>query len=249
MDFAKVSVSVRESSGKGPARRSRATGQVPGVLYGHKAAPVSLNLDPAALIKSLDKDRKRNTVFSLSVTDKAKSEEVMAMIRDVQIHPLSRKVVHVDFIRVNMEEEVKVTVPLILTGVAIGVTNGGNLHQGWHAVPVSTKPGSIPNKIEIDITALEVGDALHVSDLKLPAGVRILLDAKQAVASVVAPRAEKEVAVTPAEGTVPVEGAAPAEGAAAAAAGDKGAAPGAAAGAKGAAPAAAKKEGGDKKGK
>ncbi len=233
MDFAKVSVELRTQSGKGPARRNRAAGKVPGVLYGHKAAPVSVTLDPAALIRSLDKDKKRNTVFALTLGGKEAPEQITAMIRDVQIHPISRRVVHIDFIRVSLDEEIKVTVPLHLTGTAVGVTNGGNLHQGWHAVPIAAKPAAIPNKIEIDITNLDVGDALHVSDLKLPVGVRLLLEGKEAIASVVAPRAEKEAEVVVAEGAVAAEGAAaPAEGAAAAAAGGDKAAAGAAAPAK-----------------
>src|SRR5437764_15034292 len=106
MDFAKVSVEVRTAAGKGNARRTRAAGKVPGILYGHKEAPVSLTVDPHALLKSLDKEKKRNTVFSLAVGDGSGSQTVTAMLRDVQIHPLSRKVVHVDFIRVSMDEEV-----------------------------------------------------------------------------------------------------------------------------------------------
>jgi len=126
-------------------------------------------------------------------------------------------------------------VPLVLTGKPVGVTNGGNLHQSMHMVPVAAKPAAIPTKLEVDVSALDIGDALHVSDLKLGAGVRVALDAKEAIASVVAPKAEKveEVAAAPVEGAVPAEGAAPAAGAA-------GAAPGAAPGA--AAPAAGGKE-------
>jgi len=158
------------------------------------------------------------------------------MVRDAQINPLSRRLVHVDFLAVDLNSEVRVTVPLVLTGKPVGVTNGGNLHQSTHMVPVAAKPAAIPTKLEVDVSALDIGDALHVSDLKLGAGVRVTLDAKEAIASVVAPKAEKveEVAAAPVEGAVPAEGAAPAAGAA-------GAAPGAAAGA--AAPAA----GGEKK--
>src|SRR4051794_12991992 len=112
MDFAKVSVEVRTRSGKGSSRRARAAGKCPGILYGHKEAPVMLIVDPHALVKSLDKERKRNTVFSLAVAENgAGAKDVTAMIRDVQIDPLSRALVHVDFIRVSMDEEVKVNVP------------------------------------------------------------------------------------------------------------------------------------------
>jgi large subunit ribosomal protein L25 len=241
MDFAKVSVEVRNESGKGSARRARAAGKVPGILYGHKEPPVTLTVDPLALVKSLDKERKRNTVFALAV---GSDKSITAMIRDVQIDPMSRKIMHVDFIRVSMDEEVKVTVPLHLTGTPVGVVNGGNLHQGMHAVPLAAKPDAIPTKLELNVSALEIGQALHASDLKLGAGVRVLLDPKEALASVVMPRAEKieeAAAAAPAEGAAaaPAEGAAaPAAGAAAPAAGDK-----AAAGAKD------EKKGGDKKAK
>jgi large subunit ribosomal protein L25 len=242
MDFAKVSVEVRTQSGKGSARRARAAGKCPGILYGHKEPPVSLIVDPHALVKSLDKERKRNTVFSLSVAGAGATNDVTAMIRDVQIDALSRAVIHVDFIRVSMDEEVKVTVPLVLRGMPVGVVNGGNLHQSMHELPIAAKPDAIPAKLEIDVSALDIGEGLHASDLKLATGVRVLLDPKEPLASVVAPRAEKveEVAaVVPAEGAAatPAEGAAGA--AAPAAGGDK-----AAAGGK-----EEKKGGGEKKGK
>jgi large subunit ribosomal protein L25 len=240
MDFAKVSVEVRTQSGKGSARRSRAAGKVPGVLYGHKEPPVTLTVDPHALLKSLDKERKRNTVFALAV---GSDKSVTAMIRDVQLDPLSRQIIHVDFIRVSMDEEVKVTVPLRLVGNPAGVVNGGQLHQSLHSLPIAAKPDAIPAKLELDVSALNIGDALHASDLKLGAGVRVLLDAKEALASVVMPRAEKveeAAAAAPAEGAA---AAAPAEGAAAAA-------PAAAGGEKAAAGAKAEeKKGGEKKAK
>jgi large subunit ribosomal protein L25 len=230
MDFAKVSVEVRNESGKGAARRARATGKVPGILYGHKEAPVTITVDPHALVKSLDKERKRNTVFALAV---GADKSITAMIRDVQLDPMSRQIIHVDFIRVSMDEEVKVTVPLHLTGTPVGVVNGGNLHQGMHAVPLAAKPDAIPTKLQLDVSALNIGEALHASDLKLGAGVRVLLAPKEALASVVMPRAEKveeAAAAAPAEGAAaaPAEGAAAAAGAAApAAGGDKAAAAGA----------------------
>jgi large subunit ribosomal protein L25 len=243
MDFTKVNVEVRGGVGKGGSRKVRAAGKVPGVVYGRKLAPVSVTFDEKELLTSLDKEKRRNTVLTLSIAAADKSgqaEEVTAMVRDAQINPLSRRLVHVDFLRVDIDAEVHVTVPIVLTGKAVGTTNGGQLHQSLHMVPVAAKPAVIPTKLEVDVSALEIGDALHISDLKLGAGVRVLLDARDAIASVVAPKAEK----VEAEAAAPVEGAVPAEGAAAAA----GAAPAAGA----AAPAAgAKKEGGkeEKKGK
>ena len=243
MDFAKVNVEVRTGTGKGGSRKVRAAGKVPGVVYGRKQEPVAVTFDEKELLTSLDKDKKRNTVLKLALSGNGKTEEVTAMVRDAQVNPLSRRLEHVDFLRVDLDSEVHVTVPLVLVGKAVGTTNGGNLHQSLHAISIAAKPAAIPTKLEADVTALEIGDALHVSDLKLGEGVRALLDPRDAIASVVAPKAEKAEEAAAA----PVEGAVPAEGAAAAAPGKEGAA---AAGGKAAAPAAgAAKEGGEKKGK
>src|SRR5215207_7337566 len=129
MDFAKVNAEVRRDTGKGNARRTRAAGKVPAVLYGRDEQPLSLSLDPLGLVRSMDKERRRNTVFSLAVADGGASTDVTVMIRDVQIDPLKRTIVHVDFLRVDLNDEVRVTVPLALKGIPVGVTNGGNLHQ------------------------------------------------------------------------------------------------------------------------
>jgi large subunit ribosomal protein L25 len=243
MDFAKVNVEVRTATKKGGARKVRSKGNIPGVLYGRKGEPLPVSFNEKELMTSLDKERRRNTVLTLNVSqpgEGGKAEQVTAMVRDAQINPLSRRLVHVDFLAVDLNAEVQVTVPLVLIGKAVGVTNGGNLHQSMHLIPIAAKPAAIPTKLEVDVSALDIGDALHVSDLKLGEGVRVALDPKEAIASVVAPKAEKveEVAAAPVEGAVPAEGAAaPAAGAA------PGAAPGAAA------PAAGGKEekGGGKK--
>ena len=239
LNFAKVNVELRQQRGKGGAHKVRAAGQVPGVLYGRSAAPVPVSFDGRLLVKALDKDKRRNTVFTLSLTGGAAAEQVTAMIKDAQIDPISQTLVHVDFLRVDLNEEVHVTVPLTLVGKAAGVVNGGQLHQSMHVLSVAAKPAAIPTRIEVDVTALNIGEAVHVSDLKLAEGVRAMIDGKEAVASVVAPKAEKVEAEA-----APVEGAAPA--AEAAAGGDKAAAGGdkAAAAAKGGdkAAAAPKKE-------
>ena len=241
MDFAKVNVEVRSGIGKGGSRKVRAAGKVPGVVYGRKQEPVAVTFDEKELLTSLDKDKKRNTVLKLALSGDGKSEEVTAMVRDAQVNPLSRRLMHVDFLRVDLNEEVHVTVPLVLTGKAVGTTNGGNLHQSLHSISIAAKPAAIPTKLEADVTALEIGDALHVSDLKLGEGVRALLDPRDAIASVVAPKAEKaeEAAAAPVEGAVPAEGAAAAPAAGAAPAGGKAAA----------APAAGAAKEGEKKGK
>ncbi len=139
-------------TGKGGSRKVRAAGKVPGVLYGRKLEPITVTFDEKELLTSLDKEKRRNTVLTLSITGGGKTEKVTAMVRDAQINPLSRRLVHVDFLRVDLDAEVHVTVPLVLTGKAIGTTNGGKLHQSMHVIPVAAKPAAIPTKLEVDVT-------------------------------------------------------------------------------------------------
>jgi large subunit ribosomal protein L25 len=191
--------------------------------------PVAVSLDSRLLVKALDKDKRRNTVFSLTLTGGGSTEEITAMIKDAQIDPITQLLMHVDFLRIDLDQDVHVTVPLSLVGRAVGVVNGGQLHQSMHVLSVAAKPAAIPTKIEVDVSHLDIGEAVHVSDLKLAEGIRALIDAKEAVASVVAPKAEKvEVEAAPIEGgAVPAADAAAGD-KAAAAGGDKAAAGGAA---------------------
>lgn len=226
MDFAQIDVDVRTTTGKGAARRTRSSGQVPAILYGLGEAPMSLSIDPNALVKSMDKEKRRNTVFALNVRGQS-AGPLTVMIRDAQIHPLSRRIEHVDFIRISLEEDVKVTVPIVLKGTPAGVVLGGALHQSVHELRIAAKPAAIPARVFVDVTALAIGDVIHVSDLQLGEGVRALLHAEDAIASVMALRDTPEAA--PAAAAPEAAAAAPAKDAKAAPAKDAKAAPAAAA--------------------
>ena len=184
MDFAKIDVDVRTTTGKGAARRIRGAGKVPAILYGRKEEPMSLSIDPNALVKSMDKEKRRNTVFTLNVG----GEALTVMIRDAQIHPLTRRIQHVDFIRIDLEDEVKVTVPIVLKGTPQGVILGGTLHQSVHELRLAAKPGAIPARIEVDVSSLGIGSVVHVRDLNLGEGLRPLLHDEDAIASVMSTR-------------------------------------------------------------
>ena len=243
MEVGKLSAEVRVSKGKEAAHKLRASGKIPGIVYGggeKGGGALELTLDPRALQKSLDPSKKRNTVITLEVAGKG---SMTVMLKDYQIHPIKHMLTHADFVRIDPNKEVEITVPLVLTGKSQGVKDGGILHHTIRDMTVLCKPTDIPVKLEIDVTTLLVGSALHVSDLKLPAGVKSVLDAQETVVTCVAPRAEKVVAAATdeaAEGAA-AEGAAPAAGAAGAAAkpGDAKAAAGAKPGDAKAAPAKA----------
>jgi large subunit ribosomal protein L25 len=240
MEVGKLNAEFRNDTGKSAVRRLRAAGKIPAICYGNGGEPLPLIVDPTALLKSLDPIKKTNTVLTLSIAGgPAGQESLTVMVRDYQKDALKGHVTHADFIRVDLTKPVHATVPLILVGKAEGVKLGGLLHQVIRILAIACTPDKIPPKLEVDVTALNIGEAIHVSDLKLGEGVRPLVDGGASVCSVTAPKAEKEAA--------PAAEAAAAEGAAAAAPAAEGAkkegAPAAGGDKKAAAPA---KEGGKK---
>jgi large subunit ribosomal protein L25 len=241
MEVGKLNVEYRPTTKKSLTKKLRAEGKIPAVCYGEKADPITLAVDPKLLIKALDPVKKSNTVIDLTVTGMPSGEQKLTvMVRDYQKDPIRGDLTHADFIRVSLDKEVHATVPIVIIGKSQGVIDGGILHQNIRVLAIAALPNKIPVKLEVDITPLAMGDALHVSDLKLGEGVRALIAAGTSVCSVTAPKAEKVEAVVEA---APAEGAA-AAGAAAPAAGEAGKGGAAPAAAKGGAPA---KEGGGAK--
>ncbi|MBP9113332.1 MAG: 50S ribosomal protein L25 [Polyangiaceae bacterium] len=221
----------RIETGKSAAKRLRASGEVPAIAYGPKFDATTLAVAPKDVATILRSERGQNTVIKMSVDGK---KDLLAMIKDYSYHPLTRALEHVDFVEVKLDEEVTVNIPLVFKGKAAGVTKGGIVRQVFRTVPVRSLPDRVPVKVEIDITHLELGEAIATKDLKLPEGVYAVLPEEQTLIAVVAPdkdRAAEEEAATKA--ALPGAAAAPAAGAAAAPA---------AAGAAKAAPAAAAKK-------
>jgi large subunit ribosomal protein L25 len=215
----------REGKGKGPARRLRLKGLIPAVVYGRQSAAASIAVDPAAIEKAIASPLKFNTLITL----KMDSGEKQVLFKDYQVDPVTRQLLHADFLEVALDKPVKVEVPVVTTGKAEGVTAGGILSIAAHEVSLEALPDKIPAQIEVDVTELKIGQSIHISEVKVPEGCRIKYATDYVVAFVAVP--EKEEVVAP---PAAVPGAVPAEGAVAAAPG----APGAAPGAPGAAPAA-----------
>lgn len=191
MSRSTVTAQVRQDSGKGPARRLRASGMVPAVLYGGGQDPISLSLDPKALVKAMDPALKRNTLLQIEV-EGVSSANCLAMVKDAQMDTLRDEISHVDFIRVTEDQPVEVSVPFELTGRAEGVKLGGVLQQVFRELPVRAPAGRIPASITADTTSWVMNYQLRAADLTLPEGVKLLLDAKQKIAAVVAGKAEGE---------------------------------------------------------
>jgi large subunit ribosomal protein L25 len=174
----------RERTGKGAARATRREGRIPGVLYGHGEESVALSVDSHSFQRLLHEVSVENTLIDLELDGKA---AVKVLVREVQRHPFRDEVLHVDFFHISMQEKITVAVPVLLTGVPAGVRlRGGILDHSMRDIQVLCLPSDIPERIEIDVSALDIGDAVRISDLELP-DVQILADAEQAVVSVVPP--------------------------------------------------------------
>lgn len=204
---------TRTGSGKGFARRTRAEGLIPAVVYGpHLEKPLSISVEPKALRAAIATPKKLNTVLGLKVD----GTQHMVLLKDYQLDPVTRELLHADFIDVRESEPVKVKVPVVLTGKAQGVTEGGILTQMRREIEVWSLPGAIPQQIEADVTAMKIASVLHINDIKLPAGVTVKTNVNYTVAVCSAPEVEKVAEPVAAAAAAP--GAAPAAGAAAPAA-------------------------------
>jgi large subunit ribosomal protein L25 len=209
----KLAAENRSDAGKGAARRLRASGRVPAVLYGHGTKPQHLSVDARQFSQALRTDAGANVLISLEVG----RDQHLALAREIQRHPVRGDLIHVDFIQVRRGEKVHVQVPVHLVGESPGVREGGIADQDLYQLNVEAEVTAVPEAIEADVSGLNVGDVLRVGDLKALGGAVILDDPDAPVVSVVAPTVEAEPAAEEAE-----EGEAAAEGGEAAAEGGEG---------------------------
>jgi large subunit ribosomal protein L25 len=215
-----LSAENREGVGKGVTRKLRAAGRIPGVIYGKTRDPQSISLDPTALEKLLRGAGGLNTLIDLSVGERTDT----VLVKELQRHPVRGAFWHVDFYQVDLSQKITVDIPLHFVGKAKGVEFGGILDHPLREIEVECLPRAIPEFVEVDVSALEVGDSIHVSELQLPDGVEVMTDGQLPVASVVLPAAEVEETPTEeaAEGEAATAEGATAEGAPAAEDGEKG---------------------------
>ncbi len=204
MQQVELEVSLRADRGKGAAQRIRQGGRIPGVLYGRGMETYALTLDPEDLKKILTSGARENTLIGLKING-AGSEKIgqkVVMLKDLQIHPVRRSYLHADFYAVSMDVKIEVEVPVRLTGKAEGVKTGGLLQQPQREVKVRCLPSDIPEFIEVDVSALKIGDSLHVQDIPQSATCEIVAETNYTVASVIPPisEAKYEEIVAAAEG-------------------------------------------------
>lgn len=190
MEIMNLKASQREAVGNGPSRVLRRDGKIPAILYGPKTEPIKLAIDRLELEPIIKSGAVAQTLLKLQIDGVDSVRRVM--IKEMQKHPVSRSVLHLDLYEVSMDQKIKVMVPVVTTGKSAGVEVGGTLQIIRRELEVFCLPDQIPENITIDITALEIGDSFHVEELPLDEAVEIPADTNFTILTILSPTAEEE---------------------------------------------------------
>jgi large subunit ribosomal protein L25 len=173
MEAVALRASARKTSGKGPARRARTSGLIPAVFYNPQAESLMLTVS-AGDMKNILKKKDDNIFINLQIEDEGKSRDRMSIIKDIQIHPLTRQIIHIDFYEISMDHKLTVDVPIHFEGTPEGIGLGGELQIMKKEISISCLPSILPDHIAVDISGLKVGEALRIRDLPLTEGMTVL---------------------------------------------------------------------------
>lgn len=188
MERLNIKVEAREETGKGAVRRLRREGKIPGIIYGRGREPLPLSVDPLDVSKKVNS----NVIVDLIIEGEEVQEEEVAMIKDYQKDVIKGNLLHVDFLKISMDEKIEVSVPVNIVGTAIGVKEGGVMQQLMREVDIEALPDDIPDEIDLDISELDVGDSLQVDDLDVKESVEILNSPEDVIITIVTPSEEIE---------------------------------------------------------
>ena len=184
----------RKETGKGSARTLRRQALIPAVFYGPEVDPVHLSLNYRDLEKLIKTGAGENVIIDLAIETGESTLSHRAMLKEIQLDPVKQTILHVDLYEISMDKKIEVEVPITLTGTAKGVSDeGGILQQVSRTLEISCLPDNIPDAFELDVTELNIGDSLHVSDLKIPQDIEVLVEGELTIATVVPPTKVEEI--------------------------------------------------------
>lgn len=193
MEISELKASVRQEYGKGPARRLRSRGLMPAVFYTPRAESIPLAIHTLDL-KNLLKRREENVFIKLIIADNEKSFDKITQIKDVQVEPVSGNLLHADFYEISMDQKLHFDLPVHFTGTSIGVSDeGGELLHLKREIKVLCLPMKLPEYVELDVSALHVGESIKVDDLQLGEDITVLDHGDTAIATVIASRVAPEL--------------------------------------------------------
>lgn len=174
METVTLKAEVRNETKKGPSRRLRARGFVPAILYGSGLEPIMIAVGSPELLEIMKKERKEGVFVRLAIQGDGGETERLSVLKDVQVNSVKKRLEHADFYEVRMDRELTLEIPIILKGRAIGQDAGGDVQYLKRELRVAGLPGKLPEAIELDISALDVGDSLRVREISVPEGVRLV---------------------------------------------------------------------------
>ncbi len=192
MELIELKTKTRTTTGKGSSRALRREKRIPAILYGSKTEPILLSLEQA-LLERVFKTSSTHALIHLIIDDDASNKKTV-MIKELQIHPVSRTFLHLDFYEIDMAKKVHVNVPVVTTGKSVGVELGGIIQIIRRELEILCLPSNIPAAIEIDISMLGIGDSIHVDAISLPEGVEIPENVNFTMITVLTPKVEEEPA-------------------------------------------------------
>ena len=204
MEQINLNARVRKATGDGPARSLRREGRIPAVLYGPKTEPVLLSIDSREFEQIVKKSTIGSVLLNLQIQN-GNTENHPAMVKELQIHPVTHRFLHVDFYEIDMHRKIKVDVPVVVRGKAKGVEDGGMLQVVRREIEVLCLPTEIPESFEVDVTDLDIGDAIHLEDIQTVGNVEIVEEENVTVVTVLAPKVEVEAVEELVEGEEAVE--------------------------------------------
>lgn len=204
MELLELTANLRKSTGKGISRALRRQGLIPGVLYGPKTEPIAISLDSLDIEKLFKHSGSNQAPLDLTIKN-GESIKKTAMIKNLQVHPVSKRFLHIDLYEVAMDKKIQVRVPLVLRGMAKGAEAGGTLQLIRREVEVLCFPLDIPESITIDVSEMEIGDSIHVEDLRVSDNIEILADTNFTVVTVSGAMADEHAEREVEEGEVPEE--------------------------------------------
>jgi large subunit ribosomal protein L25 len=188
-----LAATVREQAGKGVARAMRRAGKIPAVLYGQGECML-LSVSPTSLTKILKSHAGSSALIALTIEGAKSNPNRTALLRDYQLDPVSGAVLHADLFEVSMSKPIRVKVPIqVVGGTPVGVKEGGVLHHNLRELYIECLPSALPDHIEIDASGLAIGSGVHVKELTVSEGIRLLDDAEQMVVSVAAPLSDAKL--------------------------------------------------------
>ncbi|UCH00159.1 MAG: 50S ribosomal protein L25 [Deltaproteobacteria bacterium] len=183
---------IRTETGKGPARRLRSVGRLPAIFYGPEINPIMLSIDYPQLRRIIEGRSAENIILDLTIDSDGESQSKKVMIKEIQRDPVTRDYLHIDLIEIAMGKEIEVDIPVHLINTPVGVREGGILEHIRRRLRVSCMPEDMVDKIDVDVSDLDIGQSVHIGDVSLPPGLRSTEDESLPIAIVVAPTTTAE---------------------------------------------------------